>query len=106
MYAKAISNAVFFFGLALIAYTDTWWPGIMAVIAVSGGLRELLSKRYLSALGAFIVPAFIYFIFSTGTFESETHRKLILPIVFVIIGLSAAFQHLRRKKCCKCSNKE
>lgn len=48
---KKIHGGIWIMGLALIAYFNWWWPGILVLIGASSiveGLAEVLYKQWLS----------------------------------------------------------
>jgi hypothetical protein len=46
---KQIQTAVWLIGLAILAWRDWWWPGILVLVAISGlvqaGIKMYLSKQ-------------------------------------------------------------
>lgn len=40
--AKALSSALLLIGLAIIFFTESWWPAIMLVIGVPLALKQFL----------------------------------------------------------------
>lgn len=79
--SERLSLAVFLIGLAILAIIDYWWPGILLVIGVSLGLRQLLQGRqhdmWLSLIiffGAFILETF------------SIPWSILLPALFLLGG--------------------
>lgn len=77
--AQALSTALFLLGLAVVAVTETWWPGIMLAVGLPLALRQyLLGRTYdmcislLVFLGTFI------------TVEFDITWRVFLPILFTI----------------------
>ncbi len=42
---KALSSAIFLIGLAVLFATDTFWPGILVLIALSGVVKALTRSQ-------------------------------------------------------------
>jgi hypothetical protein len=53
---KRIQLAVWLLGLAILAWQDWWWPGILVLLAISGltqaGIQMFLSKKDTQLLNA------------------------------------------------------
>jgi len=79
--ADAIGNGVFLMMLGILLYTNDWWPWILIALAISFGLRQLLTNRIkdmiisLSLFGILFVISFFKLTFTS-----------ILPWLFVIVG--------------------
>jgi 4-hydroxybenzoate polyprenyltransferase len=80
--AKAISTALFLIGLAIIFFTDSWWPGIMIVIGIPLALKQLLLGRHRDAAMSFFV--FVGF-FIIAQFNISW--KVLIPILFVMAAI-------------------
>lgn len=77
--AQAYSLALFFIGLAILALTEAWWPGIMLVIGLPLGLRQYLLGRFHDVFVTLLVFA--------GTFISaqfDISWRIFLPILFTL----------------------
>lgn len=77
--AQALSTALFLLILAVVAVTETWWPGIMLAVGLPLALRQyLLGRTYdmcislLVFLGTFI------------TVQFDITWRVFLPILFTI----------------------
>ncbi len=80
--ANSISTALFLFGLAVISYTETWWPGIMLVIGIPLALRQYFAGKIYDVLITLFV--FVGF-FVTATFDISW--EILAPVVFLTAGL-------------------
>ena len=85
--AHAISTALFLLGLAILIFTDAWWPGIMLAIGIPLALRQyLLGRSYdmgitlLVFVGTFITVAF------------DITWRVFLPILFTIGAIYVLFR--------------
>ena len=77
--AQALSTALFLIGLAVLVFTEAWWPGIMVAVGLPLALRQfLLGRTYdmcitlLVFLGTFI------------TVQFDISWRIFLPILFTI----------------------
>lgn len=85
--AQAFSTALFLIGLAVLIFTESWWPGIMLVIGLPMALRQyLLGRTYdmgitlLVFLGAFV------------TVQFDISWRVFLPILFTLGALYILFR--------------
>ena len=85
--AHALSTALFLLGLAVLVFTESWWPAIMLVIGLPLALRQyLLGRTYdlgislLVFLGAFI------------TVQFDISWRVFLPILFTLGALYILFR--------------
>jgi hypothetical protein len=77
--ALALTSALFFIGLAILAFTDAWWPGIMLVVGVPLSLRQYLLGRLYDMCVSLLV--------FVGTFivvEFDIAWRVFLPILFTL----------------------
>jgi hypothetical protein len=44
-YWKQIQSAVWLIGLAILAWQDWWWPGILVLVAISGVTQALIKRQ-------------------------------------------------------------
>lgn len=82
--ATSIGSGIFFLILAIIAYFDFWWPGIMIPVGVSLIIRQILLRKFYDALLSFIVFG--------GIFVTFYYQLPWLPILFIIAGIYLLFQ--------------
>jgi len=80
--AKAISTALFFIGLAIVAFRGSWWPEIMLVIGIPLAIRQLLTGR-LWDMGISIVVFGGVFFFS----DYNLSWNIVLPVIFIIAAI-------------------
>lgn len=77
--ALSLSTALFLMGLAILIYTDVWWPGIMLAAGLPLALRQFLLGRTYDT----VVTLFVF----VGTFisvEYDISWKILLPILFTL----------------------
>ena len=77
--AKAISASLLLIGLAILSFTNSWWPGILLGIGFPTALRQFFMGRYYDVLltlvifiGAFIVSGY------------EISWDILLTVLFII----------------------
>lgn len=80
--AKNFSSALFLVGLAIVSFTETWWPGMMLVIGIPLALRQYLFGRNYDALLSLVVFGGI-FIASGFNISWE----ILLPVLFTVAAL-------------------
>lgn len=80
--AHALSNGVFLICLAILFYTNLWWPGILLALWATIGLRQhLLGRRF-----DFIVTSIIFIgLFLVSVFKLEWN--VLMPVLFLVGGL-------------------
>ena len=86
--AQSISTSIFLTGLAIVCYTNTWWPGILLVVGIPLGIRQYLFKKAYDTLMTLFI--FIGF-FITVAFDISW--EILLPFIF----LAGAIQTLLRE---------
>ena len=91
--AKALSTALFFIGLALLAVLNTWWPAIMLVIGIPLAFRQCLLGRYHDMILSLLVFGGVFV-----TYQSDIDWQLLLPVIFVIAALYVLFREFTRPK--------
>ena len=80
--ADAISNGVFLIALAVLFYTQAWWPGILAAIWITLATRQFLNGR--------VYDLFISTIILIGLFlfyYLNIDWSILIPVLFVIGGI-------------------
>lgn len=82
--ASNIAGGIFFLGLAVIAYLDTWWPGIIIPFGIALVIRQFLLKKYYDALLSFVIFG--------GIFVTLQWQLSWLPVLFVIAGIFILFR--------------
>jgi len=85
--AQALSLILFLFGMAVLVYTQSWWPSIMLVIGLPIALRQyLLGRSYDMAVSLFVfVGVFV-------TVQFDISWRILLPILFTLGGLYIFFR--------------
>jgi predicted membrane protein len=77
--AGALSTALFLIGLAILAFTQVWWPGIMLAIGLPMALRQYLLGRTYDMCISLLV-----FVGTFVTVQFDISWKIFLPILFTI----------------------
>ena len=77
--AQALSTALFLLGLAILIFTEAWWPGIMLAVGFPLALRQyLLGRTYDMCISLLVfVGTFI-------TVQFDISWRIFLPILFTI----------------------
>jgi len=85
--AQYLSLALFVVGLAILTYTQQWWPSIMLVIGLPLALRQfLLGRRYDVYISLFVfIGAFI-------SVQFDIAWKILLPVLFTLSGIYIFFR--------------
>lgn len=83
----ALSNGVFFIVLAVLFYTDFWWPGILIAIWAMLALRQWLSNRKFDLIMTSVILGGLFIV----SFFNITFSVLI-PVLFVLGGLYIIFR--------------
>ncbi len=85
--SKAITGALFLVGLAILAFTGAWWPGIMLVIGIPLALRQFFLAKYYDMgislivfIGVFIVSSF------------SISERYFLPVLFIVGAIYIFFR--------------
>lgn len=76
--ASSLASALFFVSLGFIAFTSTWWPGIIPTVGLPIALRQLLLARYYDTAITVVIFAGIFF-----SLLYALPWEIILPIIFV-----------------------
>ncbi len=75
--AKACSLALFLVGLAIVTYTNNWWPGITLAVGIPLALRQhLVGRRYDMYVSLFV------FIGVFVTVQFNISWEVLLPVLF------------------------
>lgn len=79
---RAISLAIMFLGFAVLSYTNTWWPWLMAVVGLSVVVKQLLrGKVYDAVLALFIFGGIVL---TTGL---NIGSRYFLPVFLIIASI-------------------
>lgn len=85
--AQAISTALFLIGLAVLIFTENWWPGILLVIGLPLALRQyLLGRTYDMGI------TLLVFIGAYVTVQFDISWRILLPILFTLGALYILFR--------------
>ena len=85
--AMAISTALFLLGLAILIFTDAWWPGIMLAVGLPLSLRQyLLGRTYDMAISLLV------FVGTFVTVQFDIAWRVFLPILFSIGAIFILFR--------------
>lgn len=77
--AQVLSTAIFLFGLAVLIFTDAWWPGIMLAVGLSLAMRQyLLGRTYDMAISLLV------FVGTFVTIEYDISWRVFLPVLFTL----------------------
>ena len=79
---ESICYAIFLVGLAILFYTNKWWPASMLVVGISLALKQFLSGRKREA--------FLSLFFFVGYYISEAFNipwKMLIPILFIMAAI-------------------
>lgn len=77
--AQAIFTALFFIGLAVLIFTDAWWPGIMLAVGLPLALRQYLLGR-LYDMGITL----LVFLGTFVTVQYDISWRVFLPFLFAV----------------------
>jgi hypothetical protein len=84
---KAVGLAVLLVGIAILAYTNWWWPGIVAVIGMSTIVKQLLRKKVYEAILSILIFGGISF-----TAIYKIGDKYFVPVILMIAALYVLFR--------------
>jgi len=80
--ARAFGTSIFLVGLAVLSFTDQWWPNIMLVIGLSLCIKQFLQKRLYDGILSIIIFGGVFVIY-----EFQFSLKILLPILFLSAAL-------------------
>lgn len=77
--AKSICIALFLVFLAILSYTEKWWPGILLVVGLPLALKQYFAAKKYDVL-------ITLFVFCGGfiTEHNEFSAPILLPVLFTI----------------------
>ena len=84
---KAVGLAVLLVGIAILSYTNWWWPGIMAVIGISTMVKQLLRKKVYEACLSLVIFGGITFTAIYGIGD-----KYIVPVILMVAAIYILFR--------------
>ncbi len=85
--AQAVSTAFFLLGLAILCFTDAWWPGLMLVIGLPLALRQYLLGRTYDMMITLLV-----FVGTFVTVQYDISWRLFLTILFTLGAIYILFR--------------
>ena len=77
--AQVFYTVLFLLGIAILIYTDAWWPGIMLVIGLPLALRQYLLGRSYDMMISLLV-----FLGTFVTVQFDISWRIFLPILFTL----------------------
>jgi len=75
--AQALYTALFLLGIAVLIFTDMWWPGIMLVVGLPLALRQYLLGRTYDMMISLLV-----FVGTFVTVQFDISWRVFLPMLF------------------------
>ena len=82
--ADKIALAIFLVGLAILSYTENWWPGLALVLGAAIFVKRLFAGKYYEA-GLMLV------VFG-GVFAAVKYNISWIAVLFIIAAIVALFQ--------------
>lgn len=85
--ARALAISVLLLSLAVLVYTNVWWPGIMLAVGLPLALRQYLLGRTYDMILSLLV-----FVGTFVTVQFEISWNLFLPILFTLGAIYILFR--------------
>lgn len=85
--AQALSTSLLLIGLAVLVFTQNWWPGIMLAVGLPLALRQFLLGRTYDTVTSLLV-----FVGTYVTVEFDISWQLFLPILFTLGAIYILFR--------------
>jgi hypothetical protein len=85
--AQALSTALFLLGLAVLTFTDDWWPGIMLAVGIPVAIRQYLLGRTYDMMVSLLV-----FVGTFVTVQFDISWRVFLPILFTLGAIYILFR--------------
>lgn len=82
--SDSLSAGIFLLCLAVLAYYDAWWPGILAAFGLALMVRQFFLGKFYDAFITFLVFGGLYF--------TLLYNLSWLPVIFVVAGLYLIFR--------------
>ncbi len=80
--AQTLSTALFLIGLAVLIFTNSWWPGVMLAIGLPLALRQYLLGRNYDMMVTLLI-----FVGTFVTVQFDISWRIFLPILFTLGAL-------------------
>jgi hypothetical protein len=80
--ASHITGGIFLILLAFLSITNTWWPGILLVLAIIVGLRQLFRGKYYDVLLSMVIFGGLFIIF-----QLKIKMAVLVPVLLVVAGI-------------------
>jgi hypothetical protein len=77
--AQALSTALFLLGIAVLIFTQVWWPGIMLAVGIPLALRQYLLGRPYDAVVTLVIFVGVFI-----TVEFDISWQIFLPVLFTL----------------------
>lgn len=74
----AKTGAIFLIGMAILFFTGTFWPGILALVGITGAINEFSKGRPRNAIQSLVMLVGMAILFATGLFW---------PGILVLVGI-------------------
>lgn len=87
--AHAFSTALFLIGLAVLVFSNLWWPGIMLVVGLPLALRQYLLGRTYDMIVSLLV-----FVGTFVTVEYDISWRIFLPVLFTLGAIYIFFREM------------
>lgn len=87
--AALFSAAVFVLGIAILIFTNEWWPGIMLPIGLALALRQYLMGRTYD-----MVISLLVFVGTFATVSYNISWEVLLPVLFTLGAIYVFFREM------------
>lgn len=85
--ADAVSNGVFLISLAVLIYTDFWWPGILIALWLTLIVRQYLTGRIYDLVMTSILLLGLFFITMLNI-----NWSILVPVLLILGGIHIIFR--------------
>lgn len=85
--AKVLSSSLCLIGLAIVAYLQAWWPGIMLAIGLPLALRQCLLGRLYDMWVSLVIFCGVFIVA-----QFDISWDVILPVLFVVGAIYILFR--------------
>jgi len=84
-------TGLFLVGLAILSFTNTWWPGILLVIGLPLALRQYLRGRIYDMCVSLVIFVGLFVLYWVG-WENVLENVLVLPVLLFLGGMFILFR--------------